>query len=159
MRCISLWQPWASLIAVGAKRIETRSWPTAYRGRLAIHAAKRFERDEIELCLYPPFMEALRPFYTTAAELPLGAVVATCTLADCQPTLLDDGTPHPRAPKIDTDEYAFGAYGPERFMWFLTDVHRLPVPVPCRGSQGFFDWRPEGTTPPQPALSLFGEAR
>lgn len=38
MRAITLWQPWASLIAIGAKTIETRSWSTAYRGPLAIHA-------------------------------------------------------------------------------------------------------------------------
>jgi hypothetical protein len=43
MPAVSLWQPWASLIAVGAKTIETRSWP-APKGligqRIAIHAAK-----------------------------------------------------------------------------------------------------------------------
>jgi ASCH domain-containing protein len=41
---ISLWQPWASLIALGVKRIETRSWPcpAKYIGeRVLIHAAKR----------------------------------------------------------------------------------------------------------------------
>ena len=40
-RTLSLWQPWASMIAVGLKRHETRSWETSYRGLLAIHAAKR----------------------------------------------------------------------------------------------------------------------
>ena len=34
MKAPSLWQPWASAIAVGAKRVETRSWPTNYRGPL-----------------------------------------------------------------------------------------------------------------------------
>lgn len=41
MKVITLWEPWASLIAVGAKMIETRSWNTNYRGRIAIHAAKK----------------------------------------------------------------------------------------------------------------------
>lgn len=48
MKLISLWEPWASLMAIGAKKIETRSWATSYRGWLAIHAAKRWtaaERD------------------------------------------------------------------------------------------------------------------
>ena len=40
IKAISLWQPWASLIALGGKKIETRSWPTKYRGPLAIHASK-----------------------------------------------------------------------------------------------------------------------
>lgn len=39
--CISLWQPWASALAIRSKRNETRSWATSYRGPIAIHAAKR----------------------------------------------------------------------------------------------------------------------
>ena len=42
MKALTLTQPWASLVAIGAKRIETRSWSTPYRGLLAIHAAKGF---------------------------------------------------------------------------------------------------------------------
>lgn len=38
MKALTLHQPWASLVALGVKRIETRSWSTSYRGALAIHA-------------------------------------------------------------------------------------------------------------------------
>ncbi|MBP0020973.1 MAG: ASCH domain-containing protein, partial [Cyanobacteria bacterium SBLK] len=31
-KAISLWQPWASLIAMGRKKFETRHWSTDYRG-------------------------------------------------------------------------------------------------------------------------------
>ena len=41
LRAITVWQPHASLIAIGAKTIETRSWATKYRGPVLIHAAKR----------------------------------------------------------------------------------------------------------------------
>lgn len=34
MKAVTLWQPWASLVAAGVKRIETRSWKTSYRGPL-----------------------------------------------------------------------------------------------------------------------------
>jgi activating signal cointegrator 1 len=47
MKAISLWQPWASLIACGAKPYETRSWapPSAIIGTtIAIHAAKRVDK-------------------------------------------------------------------------------------------------------------------
>lgn len=44
VRALSLHQPWASLIAVGAKTIETRSWRTEHRGRLLIHAARHIAR-------------------------------------------------------------------------------------------------------------------
>ena len=38
MRVLTLREPWASLIAYGPKRIETRSWRSSYRGPLYIHA-------------------------------------------------------------------------------------------------------------------------
>ena len=38
-KVLTLHQPWASLVALGVKTIETRSWSTQYRGPLAIHAA------------------------------------------------------------------------------------------------------------------------
>ena len=46
MKCLSLWQPWASLVVIGAKRFETRSWPTNYRGPLLIHAAQRWSPSQ-----------------------------------------------------------------------------------------------------------------
>jgi hypothetical protein len=52
MKAISLWQPWASLIACGAKRYETRSWhpPPALIGQfVAIHAARKIDRDAAAL--------------------------------------------------------------------------------------------------------------
>ena len=45
MRAVSLWQPWASLIADGRKKVETRHWPMHYRGPLAIHATQRVEKE------------------------------------------------------------------------------------------------------------------
>src|SRR5947209_6467036 len=37
---LSLKQPWATLLVNGLKKIEVRSWSTARRGRILIHAAK-----------------------------------------------------------------------------------------------------------------------
>jgi hypothetical protein len=50
MKAISLWQPWASLIACGAKPYETRSWapPRHLIGQtIAIHAAKKIDKGAI----------------------------------------------------------------------------------------------------------------
>lgn len=47
MKAISLWQPWASLIACGAKPYETRHWapPRELIGQtIAIHAAKKIDK-------------------------------------------------------------------------------------------------------------------
>ena len=43
MRALSIRQPWAYLIAIGAKDVENRSWLTRFRGRIYIHASKRFD--------------------------------------------------------------------------------------------------------------------
>lgn len=138
MKAISLWQPWASYIAVGSKRFETRSWATQYRGPLAIHAAKRplsgLERELLE--------EWPLPF---GVSLPFGAIVATCNLVDCI-RMTDD-----HIAGRDCRELELGDWYPGRYAWALVNVVPLPEPVPFRGAQGLFDWTPlpEGSSEPE----------
>mmetsp|Transcript_17678 Transcript_17678/g.31446 ORF Transcript_17678/g.31446 Transcript_17678/m.31446 type:complete len:897 (-) Transcript_17678:71-2761(-) len=48
-QCLSMHQPWASLLVYGFKRAEGRMWKTEHRGRLWIHAASKLpEEHEIE---------------------------------------------------------------------------------------------------------------
>mgnify|MGYP001571490136 CR=1 FL=1 len=44
MKALTIRQPYASLVAMGQKQIETRSWSTSYRGYaiIAIHGRQRF---------------------------------------------------------------------------------------------------------------------
>lgn len=98
MKALTLHQPWASLIALRVKTIETRSWPAPeplIGQHLAIHAAKR----------EPVIAEQIGEWYTGRAdnaagspviygptsdiELPLGAIVATARLAACVPMVED----------------------------------------------------------------------
>ncbi|OVA02421.1 ASCH domain [Macleaya cordata] len=44
--CLTMHQPWASLLVYGIKRIEGRSWPAPIRGRLWIHAASKVPDTE-----------------------------------------------------------------------------------------------------------------
>lgn len=86
MKALTLTQPWATLVAIGLKRIETRSWSTPYRGPLAIHAAKSLGSmttgEFVRLCSSEPFRSALG----TEGDLTVrGAVVATCRLVDVVP--------------------------------------------------------------------------
>jgi hypothetical protein len=132
VKALPLWQPWASLVAVGAKRIETRHWraPASLMGqRIAIHATKR--TSELWLCEEEPFSE-----YVVADELPLGAVIATVVLDRCREMTAESIATLERA---NPHEAAFGLYEVGRFAWVLRDVERLAVPVPFRGSQGIFD--------------------
>jgi len=129
MIALSLMQPWASLVALKHKRIETRSWTTIYRGPLAIHAskgmplwAKEVCEDETERGLLPP------------DSLPLGAIVAVCRLADVRRTEIVE-------PTLSENERRLGNYEPGRFAWFLEDVDALPEPIPAKGSLGLWSWR------------------
>ncbi len=156
MKTLTLTQPWATLVAIGAKRIETRSWATNYRGPLAIHAAKGWKREDRELlCPYGaasnPFVDALYHHYALDNDLiPLldnqrGKVIATCTLRTCfrfgeKPVYpdLDRGVVDP----IREPELSFGNFAPGRCGWMLTDVVMLPEPIPAKGALGLWEWSP-----------------
>lgn len=130
MKAVTLWQPWASLIVVGAKRIETRNWATRYRGEIAIHAAQKWNRELMAIAA------ECRCWTGDPGLLPLGAVVATARLTDCLPT------ESPELAHILTEqEVRLGDYSAGRFAWVLEDVQPLPVPVFCSGAQGLWNWQ------------------
>jgi hypothetical protein len=138
MKALSLTQPWATLIAVGAKRIETRSWSTSYRGQVAIHAAKGFPRYARELTLKEPFVSALLPEFESWRCLPFGAIVAVATLTACVRTE-DVLTVVAANIRMLPHELEFGDYAPGRYGWVLAGVSRLCEPVPCKGALGLWD--------------------
>ncbi len=129
---ISLWQPWASLIAIGAKPFETRHWspPRWLIGkRVAIHAAKKVvsadDREWARRC-------------GVTGDLPLGAVVCTAILAGAYRMGVEERVPgsRPLGNAFRTDE--FGDYSPGRWAWWLTDIEPLVPPIQRRGRQGFW---------------------
>lgn len=94
MKFLTIRQPWASLIAVGVKTIETRPFSTKYRGPLAIHAGKAIPT----ITTLPgftdvtgePIAEGEDPCWLDMVgrrrlPMPLGAVVAVCDLVDVVP--------------------------------------------------------------------------
>lgn len=138
MKVLSLWQPWASLIARGYKQFETRSWSTSYRGLLVIHAAKHFTIEEREICMRQPFAKALKQAgYNKLADLPLGAALCVVELVDILPTerVRSEGYKAHRF----IDELAYGNYADGRYAWKLKYHMRFASPVPMRGAQGLFD--------------------
>lgn len=156
MRAISLWQPYATAIAIGSKHIETRHWYTAYRGPLAIHAAKRLNKSElIHIASCWNWCGALAPSGLSMGGkkslwelLPFGAIIATCRLVDCRPTdaftqaeLDTPRTPADRRPGQlhDWCERQMGNFELGRFGWVLEDVKPTRRPVPFKGAQGFFN--------------------
>lgn len=86
MKALSLWQPWATLMAERYKRIETRSWPTKYRGELAIHAAKKIAPEGVALWRVEQESGAIPGFLGRFDELPKGRLLCVVELIDCVPT-------------------------------------------------------------------------
>jgi len=150
MKAITLYQPWATLVAIGAKKIETRSWYTEYRGRLAIHAGKN-----TKFILGKNSLLSEEPFYSTLMDdsvwslgmMPLGCIVATCNLLHVKE--MNELHVFPACKSyafkghewfLNEQERAFGHYAVGRYMWLLDDVQILSKPVPAKGSMGFWEW-------------------
>lgn len=147
MKAITLTQPWATLVAIGAKHIETRSWPTQYRGPLAIHAGVL--QGLYDLCRSEPFRSTLLAAGILGTPaLPRGAIVATCMLVGCEETdwaVENNGIykiigGERRHWPLTDQELAFGDYTPGRFAWLLADVKPLAEPIPARGALGLWEW-------------------
>lgn len=165
MPCITIWEPWASLIAIGAKPYEFRGWaaPKAMIGRrIGIHAgARKVRRDEVEDLLHrlrhpddgaPPCLHADKaiPFLERvlaglkADDAPLFGEAAfrlpqshvVCTVVLGQPRRGDDCA----------REFGFeGGNDSDRdgtfnWGWPMLEVEPLVPPVPARGAQGFWKW-------------------
>jgi hypothetical protein len=130
MKAISLWQPWASLIAAALKIDETRHWSTDHRGLIAIHAAKRLD------VAGAPDTLCLSAFgHAWPDSLPRGAIVAVGQLRAVAPgDSLGD--------TITRANRTAGNFAPGRFAWRLGDVQALKAPIPYLGRQGLFNWTP-----------------
>lgn len=132
MKALTLWQPWATAIAIGAKRFETRSWRTSYRGPILIHAAARAV-DELEAReLWNLAGLSWPPGYF----FPRGAIVAAAQLVEVHPT---ESLLHRQPPLVGPAERVLGDFTVGRQAWELRDVRRLREPVPCRGGQGIWE--------------------
>lgn len=145
MKALTLTQPWATLVAIGAKRIETRSWSTSFRGPIAIHVAKTFPGACRELCEEHVFRLALRDGGyggELGEDLPRGAVIAAARLVGCFRITRSGSYQLPTGEPIEitVPERSFGDYTPGRFAWLLADVVKLPAPIPARGSLGLWTW-------------------
>lgn len=117
MKAISLWQPWATAMAIGKKQNETRAWATSYRGDLLICAAAR----------KPAVWE--RELLHGENNLPLGCALCVVELYSCEIIV--------KAPD-DEDEAKLGDYSLGRFAWRTRRLRVLEEPIPWKGKQGIW---------------------
>lgn len=144
MKTISLTQPWATLIAIGAKRFETRGWTTSYRGPLLIHASKSFPSWAIKGCFMQPFRDALlNAGIEDLDDLPLGAIIAKTSINGVIGPMKQE-----LHPLISVWEEPFGDYSPGRYAFQLGPVEKTLI-VPCSGSLSLWE-------PPKEVLDALG---
>jgi hypothetical protein len=110
---ITIQQPWASLIVEGHKKIENRSWTTAHRGLLIIHAGMKLDHDALA-----KHRRRLR----NPDDLPQGCLLGTVELTDC--------TEGSRSPWAE----------PGYFHWRLKNPRRFRSPIRMGGKLGL--WQP-----------------
>jgi hypothetical protein len=146
MRALTLTQPWASLMAVGAKKLETRGWHTYEDGWIAIHASKApLTRELRRLCGSDPFASALRnPIAAPSGALPLGAVIAIGWLVRCHhvPAFMDKEAHRRTLVRRISDrphEWEFGNFDAGRWAWEFAGVQAID-PIPANGRQGLWKW-------------------
>ena len=135
MKALTLLQPWASLVAMGVKEFETRSWWTSHRGELAICASASTPRKVFQdACRGSSIIrDALGLEGYDQGEggiaLPSGAVLCTVDVEDCyemSPDLCDEASARVRET---------GVWAPGRYAWKLVNVRRLVYPIPVKGFQ------------------------
>ncbi len=157
---LTLTQPWATLMACGAKRVETRSWkpPDWLVGELVlIHAGKGLgplrelgvpgtERGLLEVLDREPYYGALkRHGYLSQAHvglmerppidrtrIPLGAIVAVGRLTKVVPTEYAEQVL--QRTEAGFQEIRLGDYTPGRWAWRFRDIQPFG-PVECGGGR------------------------
>ena len=134
MIALSIRQPWASLILKAGKDIENRCWPTKFRGRILVHAAKGCTRDELEAAL--DFAEdASGTRYTVDLKtIPRGGIVGSVEIVDCV--------------SASASPWFVGEFG-----FVLRDPQPLPF-TPFKGSLGFFNVPSEALVALQPNVRV-----
>lgn len=127
MRVLTIKEPFATLISLNIKKIETRSWKTNYRGELYIHAGLskpkyNFKNDD--------FMKIADKYNYDK----LGYIICKCKLVDCiemtEEYIEDMKNNH-------YTEYLCGEYKVGRFAWVLEDIEVIK-PIEAKGKLGIW---------------------
>ena len=136
MKVLSLTQPWASLVALGEKKFETRSWKTPYIGPLAIHASLGYPRWAKLLCEEEPFLSSLRANGEYLPSACLGVILCETSVLYCVPTETVRN-------KLTEKELTFGDYSDGRWAWALGPITMRygMAEYPVKGHLGLWNWK------------------
>ena len=81
LKALSIRQPWAWLMVNGLKDIENRTWRTQFRGRIYVHASKRWDYEgQLWLQQNHPVVLDLE---LDRSSVFTGGIVGEMTIVDC----------------------------------------------------------------------------
>ena len=147
MKALTIWQPWATLIIVGAKPWEWRRWPAPrwlVGQRIVIHAgARKVKPEEVlelrhdlaagDTSLISEIAESLLTF-TPITGYPLASALGTAVVGNAIGAA--EWARRHGAPGYDSARIDHHMWG-----WPLTDIEQWRPFIPARGAQGLWDWR------------------
>lgn len=152
MKALTLWQPWATLVAYEVKPFEFRRWPAPkwiWDQRIAIHAGARPVRPkEIDTlisqlrleegwgtALKPEALDLLLTMQSRPDTIPLSSILCTAVIGKPVPAAEAVRQAYGEDFKGDSDRIDHQVFG-----WPMLDVKRFDIPVPMKGMQGFWTW-------------------
>jgi len=119
MKALSIRQPWASLIALGIKDIENRSWATDFRGRIYIHASQKFDNAALKWMLDFGF-SLFHTLLLHSNRVPRGAIIGEVDIVGCVTQ--------------SNSRWFEGEYG-----FVLSKPQIYDQPIPYKGKLGLFE--------------------
>lgn len=97
-KVLTLWEPWATLLVHGEKKIETRPAKTNFlskEGTYLIHAAAKYDQWQRDLIRKEPFKTSFqRIFERHLHVIPLlqpGHIIGSIEVTNCFPTYVNNG--------------------------------------------------------------------
>lgn len=139
MRVLSIKQPWVDAILYGGKRVENRTWLTAYRGPLALHASLTPDADAENVDYRHPLYQYLYHQNGITGPDERGVILAVADLVDCHTSMhlmkAEDAGPLGLAHVYcECDEWS--DRGPSVTHLVLDNVRPLTEPLPWKGALG-----------------------
>jgi hypothetical protein len=138
LRAITLCQPWASLLVIGARVYDVQHQPTLYRGELAIFAKLEFPEWAQHKALEREFAGLLSAAGLKPWALPRGVVLGVADLVDVQ-SIEQEGVVAGVA--MCTLERRLSDYKVGRYAYRYERIRRLREPIGTRGRAGLWHWR------------------
>jgi len=122
MKCLSVSQPYADLIINGKKTIELRTWNTKFRGECLIHAPIKIKD------------EACVRLGIDKSNLRTGVIIGKVEVYDVKSYNSLDELKKDHKKHLFNEESFRHRYG-----FLLRNPQALRVPIPYKGSLGFFE--------------------